>query len=186
MDDDRHRWDDRYRGRPLAAPAQPEALDGHDDLIALLPTTGTALDVACGAGQQSLWLAERGMAVIALDVSPVAIDLTTQAARDRHLDDRIDARVCDLDAGLPDDIGDVDVVVCQRFRGRGLYGQLVEVLRPGGPAIVTVLSVVGVDGEAGEFHAPPGELLDAFSRPDTEILMHLEGSGLASIMFRRR
>ena len=78
----------------------------------------------------------------------VAIELTRSAAAAHDLAGRIDARVVDLDDGLPADLHGVAVVVCQRFRGRDLYGPIVDVLQPGGVAIVTVLSVVGVDGTA--------------------------------------
>ena len=185
MEADRQRWDERYEGQPLASPRPPDVVDGADDLQALLPRGGTAVDIACGAGGQSLWLAGLGYDVVALDVSPVAIELTRSAAAECALDERIDARVADLDDGLPADLHDVAVVLCQRFRGRALYEPMIEVLGPGGLAIVTVLSVVGVAGQPGEFHAPPGELFEAFSRPDVEIVHHAEGNGSASIVARR-
>jgi SAM-dependent methyltransferase len=186
MEADRQRWDDRYEGATAASPRLPDVLDGADDLQALLPPGGTAVDIACGAGGQSMWLAALGFEVVALDVSPVAIELTRSAATAHDLAGRIDARVVDLDGGLPRDLHDAAVVVCQRFRGRELYGPIVDVLRPGGVAIVSVLSVVGVAGQPGEFHAPAGELLDAFTRPDVEIAHHAEENGLASIVVRRR
>jgi len=116
----------------------------------------------------------------------VAVKLTRSAAAAQDLAGRIDARVVDLDDGLPADLRDVAVVVCQRFRGRGLYGPMIDVLRPGGVAIVSVLSVVGVAGQPGEFHAPAGELFEAFTRPDAEIVHHTEEDGLASIVVVRR
>ncbi len=186
MEADRQRWDDRYEGAAPASPRPPDVLAGADDLEALLPAGGTAVDIACGAGAQSMWLAQLGFEVVALDVSPVAIELTRSAAAERDLAGRIDARVVDLDDGLPADLRDVAVVICQRFRGRGLYGPIVDVLRPGGLAIVSVLSVVGHEGVPGAFHAPAGELLDAFTRPDVEMVHHVEADGLASVVVRRR
>ena len=186
MEADRQRWDERYQGAPVASPRPPDVLDGADELLALLPVTGTAVDIACGAGAQSTWLAGLGYDVVALDVSPVAIELTRSAAAAQDLARRIDARVVDLDDGLPADLHDVAVVVCQRFRGRGLYGPMIDVLRPGGIAVVSVLSVVGVAGQPGEFHAPAGELFEAFTRPDAEIVHHTETNGLASIVVVRR
>lgn len=131
-----------------------------------------------------MWLAERGLRVTALDVSPVAIDLTNTAAARAGLDN-IEAIVTDLDGGLPDHPAAVDVVVCQRFRHRDLYGPMIDRLRPGGIAVVTVLSDVGLDGPGGPFHAPAGELRAAFSRDDTELLVDVEADGTASVVVRK-
>ena len=78
------------------------------------------------------------------------------------------------------------MIVCQRFRGRGLYPQIAAALRHDGVAIITVLSAVGLDGPPGEFHAPAGELVGAFDNPDIAILASAEGEGVASIVIRRR
>ena len=190
MDEDRARWDDRYAARTgdsAAAPEPPEALALLDEgMLAQLPTTGVALDIACGLGSQSLWLAQRGLHVVAIDVSPVAIERMITAAREHDVADRVDARVHDLDEGLPADVAGAALVVCQRFRGRNLNPQIVDVLAPGGLAIVTVLSAVGLDGTPGEFHAPAGELVDAFTSSDVDIVAQSERDGVASIIVRRR
>ena len=186
MDDDARRWNERYRDSELAEARLPDALLEHPALLAYVPPEGHAVDIACGTGAQSLWLAGAGLQVTALDVSPVAIELTRAAARRAGLADAIVARVTDLDAGLPADLTDLDVVICQRFRHPNLFPAIVEILRPGGLAVVSVLSSVGLDGEPGPFHAPPGELRDAFTGADTEILLDVEADGLASVVFTRR
>ena len=91
MEADRRRWDERYEGATVASPRPPDVLDGADELLALLPSGGTAIDIACGAGAQSTWLAGLGYDVVALDVSPVAIELTRSAAAAQDLAGRIDA-----------------------------------------------------------------------------------------------
>jgi SAM-dependent methyltransferase len=190
MDEDRARWDERYAGRDggtASAPTAPEALALLDEgMLAQLPTAGRALDIACGPGGQAVWLAQRGLHVLAIDVSPVAVRLTKAAAGEHGVGDLIDARVHDLDAGLPADATGFALVVCQRFRGRDLYPQIVDGLVPGGFAIVTVLSAVGLEGAPGEFHAPAGELLAAFGQTDVDIVAQSERAGVASIVVRRR
>jgi 2-polyprenyl-3-methyl-5-hydroxy-6-metoxy-1,4-benzoquinol methylase len=186
MDTDRVRWDRRHRGQPLPTPRRPEALDLVDDPDAVVPRSGRALDVACGRGAETLWLASRGLHVTALDVSVVAIEHTVAAATRDGLDDMIDARVHDLDGGVPDDPELFDLVICQRFRNHRHYPDLVHALRPGGIGMVTVLSAVGLDADPGPFHASPGELVDALTPLDVDIRASTEGSGLASIVFRRR
>jgi len=185
VDDDRRRWDDRYRTAPTAVAAEPDALLSRPDLRELVPSDGRAVDIACGSGPTTLWLARRGLAVRALDVSPLAIELVAQAAAIAQVDDRVTARVVDLDDGLPSDLHDIDIIVCQRFRDPTLYPAFVGRLRIGGIAIVTVLSEVGLTTTPGAFHAPAGELIRAFDRPDTEILHSIEADGVASIVCRR-
>jgi len=190
MEEDRERWDQRYSSRlagPATAPEAPEALCLLDDvIIQQMPTRGLALDIGCGAGAQTLWLARRGLRVVALDVSPIAIGLTRSAAQEHRLVERIDARVLDLDRGLPDDAMGAALVLCQRFRAPGLYSEILDALGAGGVAIVTVLSEVGRHGASGEFHARPGELVEAFSSDGLETLASWERAGIASIVVRRQ
>lgn len=135
-----------------------------------MPTTGRALDVACGRGAVAVWLARRGLAVTAVDVSPVAL------AAGRALAPEVRWIEADLDDGLPV-AGPFDVVVCQRFRDPALYPALVDALVPGGLLAVTVLT-----GE-GAFRAAPGELRAAFGHLD--VLHHEDGDHEASLVARR-
>ncbi len=72
-------WDDRYTESELVWSAAPNAF---------LPplaeglVVGTALDVACGEGRNSLWLAQQGWDVTGIDFSPVAIEKARTLARD--------------------------------------------------------------------------------------------------------
>jgi SAM-dependent methyltransferase len=184
--DDGRRWDERH-GRTVQVDARPpEAIEHWPDLAALLPQTGRCLDLASGPGAVTLWLAEQGLEVKALDVSTVAIELLRAAARAAGVAERVDARIVDLDDGIPDDVRDVDLVVCQRFRDTALYPTLIERLRSGGIAIVTVLSIVG-STEPGPFHAPQGELLDLVGSDERcEIVRHHEGDGIAHMVVCRR
>jgi SAM-dependent methyltransferase len=182
VQEDARRWDERYGGITVVEPRAPEAIERWPHLESLVTTSGRCVDVACGPGSVALWLAGRGADVVALDVSGVAIDLLRRAAS--RTSSVVDARVVDLDDGLPDDLVDLDLVVCQRFRDPSLYGQLVARLRPGGVALVTVLSAVGA-AEPGPFHAPAGELRAAFSVDGCELLYDAEGDGVAHAVVRR-
>jgi SAM-dependent methyltransferase len=186
MREDGVRWNERYTTSSAPRARPPEAVEQWPDLTALLPTTGRGVDIASGPGAVTLWLAEHGLDVTALDASSVAVGLLEFAATAAELGDRIDARVVDLDRGLPADLHDLDLVVCQRFRDTALYRPVIDRLRPGGLAIVTVLSTVGVR-EPGPFHAPEGELLHAFgSDSRCEIIHEREHDGVAHLVARRR
>ncbi len=180
--EDAHRWNARYADHSVAEPSPPDALTTAG-LIDVAGHSGRALDVACGAGGQTVWLAQRGLDVVAVDASDAAVGLTRAAAAAGGVEDRVDARVLDLDAGVPLELGDFDVIVCQRFRGIDLYDAFVTRLTVGGIAVVTVLSETGA-ASPGPFHAPSGELLHAFTRPDAEILFHSESAGQESIIVR--
>lgn len=186
MHEDGRRWNERYEASPAPSPRAPEALDRWPEITSLLPSSGRCVDIASGTGAVSLWLAQRGLEVTALDVSDVAIGRLEVAASASGLSGRIDARTVDLDQGLPADLDDLDLAVCQRFRDPALYKPIVDRLHAGGLAVVSVLSSVGAE-EPGPFHATPGELSVAFGADERcEILHQFEGDGVAEVVLRRR
>ncbi len=186
MQDDAPRWNDRYAATTPAVARAPEVFERWPDLVALLPASARCVDIASGPGAVTLWLALRGFDVTALDVSDVAIGLLEAAAHSSGVSARVDARTVDLDRGLPADIVDLDLVVCQRFRDVALYRPMVDHLRSGGLAVVTVLSSVGND-HPGPFHARAGELPNAFGADARcDVLHQFEGDGVAHIAVRRR
>ena len=152
----------------------PSALPGDDTVV---PTSGRALDVACGRGTVAVWLALRGLAVDAIDAAPTGL------ARGRELAAAHGVEVswieADLDDGLPV-AGPYDVIVCQRFRDPALYSALRDALAPGALLVISTRSEVGDSG--GRFRAAPGELLAAFA--DLDVIDHREGSGEAVMVAR--
>ena len=182
MHDDIERWNARYAGRSTGEPSMPKGLGGIE-----LARGGRCLDVACGLGEQSLWAAQEGFDVVAVDVSDTAITALNSAALVAGLRDRIDTRVVDLDDGLPMELfGAFSLVICQRFRDPELYEQLVYTAEPGGVIVVTVLSHVGASGEPGPFHAAAGDLVCAFRQYDVDVLRSVELDGEATLVARRR
>lgn len=175
---DRARWDGRHALLSDDVPRPPDGLWGGEEL---LPPSGRALDVACGRGATSVWLAGRGLDVDAVDVSPVGLAAGAATAERAGTGGRLHWWPRDLDAGLPEGCaGPYDVVVCQRFRSPALYPQLVRRLGPGGLLVVTVLSEVG---EApGAWRAPAGELRAAFGHLD--VLVDREADGEATLVAR--
>jgi len=124
-EDDRERWNTRYAGKAERTPHSPY-LDSLDDL---LPRRGRALDVAGGAGRNSLWLARRGLEVTLADVSDVALAQAAAAAGAEGL--RLSTLRLDLEAS-PLPAGPWDLVLCTYFLHRPLLAALPAVLAPGG------------------------------------------------------
>ena len=177
-DADRLRWDARHAAADRSVPAPPDALRDHLEAV---PASGRALDVACGRGDVTVWLADRGLEVDAIDVSPVALAAGAALAATAGVVDRVRWIVHDLDDGLPAGCaGPYDLVVCQRFRDPLRYRELAAVLAPGGLLAVTVLSEVGA--APGSYRAGPGELPAAFG--DLEVLAAREGGGEAVLVAR--
>jgi SAM-dependent methyltransferase len=76
-DPSRERWNRRWAGeRAHASTAPSEFLIAETE--ALPP--GRALDVACGAGRNAVWLARRGWAVTGVDFSDVALRAARELA----------------------------------------------------------------------------------------------------------
>lgn len=177
---DRHRWDERYTAQgppPLSSVAPPSVFAAHADLF---PTAGMALDLACGQGTGSVWLAARGLRVVGLDVSPVAIDHARELAQRAAVSSRCRFDVVDLDGGLPAG-APVDVIVCCKFRDPRLDRAIVERLSPGGVLAIAALSEVGAS--PGPFRALAGELPAAFA--SLELIAADEGDGQAWLLARR-
>lgn len=175
---DRARWDATYTDRTVSdtAPGPPRAFADHIDKF---PTAGSALDIACGMGENSVWLARRGLHVWGIDVSAVAITQATELA-DRHgVSQRCRFDVVDLDDGLPDG-PPVDVVLCHRFREPRLYQALRARVAPGGLLAICVLSEVGA--EPGRFRARAGELRAHFG--DLQVIAEHESDGEAWLLAR--
>ncbi|WP_458316599.1 class I SAM-dependent methyltransferase [Mycolicibacterium brisbanense] len=176
---DRVRWDTRH----AMSAADPES--GLPPVFApfesAFPDTGTALDLACGRGGGSVWLARRGLQVWGIDVSAVAIAQARAAAVGAGVAARCRFDVVDLDDGLPAG-PPVDVIFCHRFRDARLDRALVDRLAPGGLLAISVLSEVG--SSPGPYRARPGELTAAFA--DLEVIAAGEGDGEAWLLGRRR
>lgn len=124
--EDRARWDARWaEGEGPSRTPAPILLAWADRL----PVMGSALDVASGPGRNALWLAERGLQVTAVDVSPVALTQLSHAAAAMGLGVRTVHR--DLEAD-PFPEGRWDVVVCTAYLQRDLFPTLRAALAPGG------------------------------------------------------
>jgi len=187
-DDDRARWDDRYRHRTASGPPRSVLVDA----AAVLPPAGRALDLACGAGAEAVWLARRGWLVDAVDVSGAALDLGRRAADAAGVGERVRFVRADLDDGLPTELRagpPYDLVVAGHFRAPVVEDAVRSRLRPGGVVVTSRLSVVGRapggDGPDPRFLAAPGELAAFAVATGLEPIEIREGDGETSLVARR-
>jgi SAM-dependent methyltransferase len=126
---DRIKWDERYRAGAYADREHPSALIAEWE--PRLPR-GRALDVACGAGRNSLFLAATGRHVDAVDISAVALERARETAKVRKL--QVHWIEADLDedpaAALPCER--YDLIVLIRYVNAKLLRALLERLAPNG------------------------------------------------------
>jgi len=156
---DRIKWDQRFAQAGKIDLAPPNWLQEVDaEVDAALPRQGYALDIAAGAGRLAIWLAGRGLDVLALDISPVGLELARQAAVAKGL--QIETLSADLEAEpLPE--GPFDVVTCFNYRQRDLFPFIRERLKVGGFLLAEVATVPNLERHAHpslKYLAEPGEL----------------------------
>lgn len=165
---DAARWNQRYSGdehfRHYFEP-RPFLVE----CARLLPTSGLALDAAMGLGGNAAFLIERGLRVVGLDISWVAV----RRARERL--PGLMAAVLDLNClRLPEDR--FDVILNFYYLQRDLWRQYRRALRSGGLLLIETLTqemqTIHPEIEPGYLLAP-GELQEAFR--DWEILVYREG-----------
>ncbi|GGU78279.1 methyltransferase family protein [Streptomyces cavourensis] len=97
--DARTTWDGIYAARPAATDPRPNVR--LTEAVAELPP-GDALELGCGEGGDTLWLARRGWRVTAVDLSAVAVERLNALARSHGLANRVTAEQHDLGASFPE------------------------------------------------------------------------------------
>ncbi|MET0405287.1 MAG: class I SAM-dependent methyltransferase [Cystobacter sp.] len=122
---DRQRWNARYQDGAGARAPSPFLCS----LAERLPRSGRVLDVAGGVGEESLWLARRGLDVTLVDVSDTALERAAHSAREAGLPLGL-ARLDVEQEPLPP--GPFALVLCLNYLWRPLFKAIPEVLAPGG------------------------------------------------------
>ncbi len=116
---DKERWNTKYKNNQV--PNAPIKL-----LQDYLPQTigKKALDIACGMGRHSRYLASKGFNVDALDISSVAIKNLENLENIHPKEVDFDTYVLDKER--------YDLVVCTYFLERSLFPQMVDALKTNG------------------------------------------------------
>ncbi len=169
MDRDRRRWNQKHGEG--AGPTHP---DGFLIRFSRLAPGKRALDIAAGSGRNSLWLADHGFVVDALDISEVGLGMFGAS------NERI-RRVCvDLD-GYDIRPAAYDLIVNSRYLCRRLFPGIIRGLRPQGCLVFqSYLGLLGSppSGVTDRDHLlKPKELLRTFSSLH---IIHYEEEAIAA------
>lgn len=159
-------WDERY-GSSKYSSAEPHKL-----LIALAENlnAGKALDLACGAGRNAIFLAEKGFQVTAVDNSAVGIEIAKQRTKEKNL--TIDFRAADLEKGeFAIEESSYDLICDFYYLQRDLFAAMKKSVKLGG-IIISTIHFYGEGEESGNFLLREGELNFFFD--DFEILHYHE------------
>ena len=181
--DDRGRWNLKWRGRH--SEGEPPSWWSDHDL--LLPRSGQALDVACGAGRGALGWARRGLEVSGVDVSEVGLARASERLEQEGFSFtgyRADLTLGELPAGR------WEAISVLHYRPEGLCPALRQALAPGGVLLVELYHVLHAERHARpslRWLAEPGEV--AAGLGDLEVLFLEEGwhcdRGVARAIARR-
>ena len=133
---DRIKWDERYDTDGLTCGSEPsEFLSSNADY---LPSSGLALDLAAGEGRNSIFLAGRGLEVVALDISVRGLEKCLRAARQKNAP--VEAAAVDLRAFVfPARM--FDAIVVFNYLQRELAAGMISGLKPGGLLVYETMSV---------------------------------------------
>jgi tellurite methyltransferase len=163
-------WNKRYRSG-----TEPEDQDATPTRLlietAMQVAPGRALDLACGTGRNTLWLAGQGWKVTAVDGAPAAIEILRHRAAMQGV--TLDARVADLEKGeYSIEPSAWDLIVISYYLQRDLLEPSKHGVVPGG--IVLAIVHITEPGEEPTYkRLRPGELLEYFA--GWEILHSYEG-----------
>lgn len=164
-------WEERYRTKERVredfdASPTPLLLETVNQL-----KPGKALDLACGTGRNTLWLAQKGWTVTAVDGAPAAIESLRDAASKFEL--HVDARVADLQrAEFKIDASRWNLITICYYLQRDLFETSKQGLVPGG-LLLAIVHIPEPGGDATQTRMRPGELRTYFEGGD--IVHYYEG-----------
>jgi SAM-dependent methyltransferase len=159
-ENEKKQWEKKYSSEGYEPNRNPSALlaEWLNDR-----SPGKALDFASGTGRNALYLAEKGYDVTAVEISPSAVELAEQAAREKGL--IIKWIVADLDDYVIQEQYDL-IVISFFYVNKTMTLAITNALKKGGILLYEnhMLSPSSDEDEAHKhrFHLKPGELGQLF------------------------
>lgn len=184
---DKLKWNEKYRQRLKTE--RPD-LGKPNERLTLFHKYfhgNNALDIACGLGANSFYLAKLGYHVQAVDISDIAIQHINQVAKQFNL--TVEGKVIDLEeSSLPQ--ATFDLVINTLYLERNLFKAMQEALKPGGYLFIETYYLVEEEDPnpriRQEFKLYPQELLNVFR--EMKIIYYDENkeTGLATFFAQKK
>lgn len=172
---DARTWDERYTAADQVWSTTPNQFV--EASLADLPA-GDALDLACGEGRNTLWLARRGWRVTAIDFSAVAVERGRRLAGDLEVAWRVEDA---LTADLPEvDLAVLAYLQLPADERTRVVRRAWESVRPGGTFLLVAHDATNLaEGTGGP--QDPAVLYTA-----RDVLADLAGEGPATVVHADR
>lgn len=183
MIEDKERWNIRHVEKPMRKNVEPVI----EKYIEMAPM-GKALDIACGVGRNTHFLAQKGFEIDAVDLSDYALS----QIQDNEQTNKIEV---DLDT-YNIETNKYDLIININYLSRRLLPQIKEALKPNGLLIFETFIVAHGDSNQPanpEYLLRTNELLHAFIGLDiiyyeerNDINLRGENTCVASLVARKR
>jgi len=175
--EDRIRWNERYRA------GRESVLHATLTRFYHLAPVGRALDIACGTGETSIFLAKKGFKVDAFDISDVAIKRARRKAREEGV--RVNFKICEATkfSFKPETY---DLIINFYFLERRTFPKIQRALKKGGLLIFETYNEehLGVNPAFNpSYLLKRGELLNSFK--DLELLYYCEVANITTYVGRK-
>lgn len=175
-DKTKKKWDKNYDSCSSDYPSPAEVLRQNQHL---LPTQGSALDLACGRGANAICLAENGLTVSAWDISASALKHLSSEAIKKDLEIELESRNI---SEQPPEPNSFDVITVSNFLERELIDDIRNAIKPGGlifyqTFIIDKVSKVGPSNP--DYLLDVNELLNFFK--DWKVVSYQEEGLLGNI-----
>lgn len=130
---DRQKWDEKYRKKSELL--RPRDASETVKKFVKPSVDARALDLACGAGRNAIYLARLGHEVDAFDIAAAALDALVEEAHRKEVYALVNAELVDLDTFTPA-LESYDLIIMMNFLDRALLQRAQFGLKEGGLFIV--------------------------------------------------
>jgi len=170
------KWDKNYDSCSSDYPSPAEVLRQNQHL---LPSQGSALDLACGRGANAICLAEKGLTVSAWDISASALEHLANEATNKGLIIELEPRNISEHPPKPNSF---DVITVSNFLERELIDDIRKAIKPDGlifyqTFIIDKVSNIGPSNP--DYLLDNNELLNFFS--EWKVVLYREEGLLGNI-----